>query len=275
MLAVLIVLLSATIERDDHYWWQLAGGLLGLGVAIGLARSFPVLALLITAALNALSLLYLFPLFVVSYLVGRWLAKARPALLAFAAIAAAGSVIARLATSDITAWFAVVGIVLFAGLFPWLVGRYWRQYQELVFAGWERAEHLEREQRIIADQERLRERSRIAQDMHDSLGHELSLIALRAGALEVASDLTDRDRDAAAELRTSAAAATERLREIIGVLRDESDPAPMEPSGETIDELVQRARASGMDITLQRTTPASSTRPAWSVGPPTGWCRRP
>jgi len=48
-----------------------------------------------------------------------------------------------------------------------------------------------------------RERARIARDMHDSLGHELSLLALRAGALELAGDLPPRHRDAASQLRAS------------------------------------------------------------------------
>ncbi|GAA0364065.1 histidine kinase [Actinoallomurus spadix] len=122
-----------------------------------------------------------------------------------------------------------------------------------------RAERLEREQWIIADRERLRERGRIAQDMHDSLGHELSLIALRAGALEMAPDLAGHHRAAAGELRASAAAATERLREIIGVLREHSAPpldgphepaAPLVPAREDITDLVDRARASGMTVEL-------------------------
>ncbi|MGH3928880.1 MAG: histidine kinase, partial [Pseudonocardiaceae bacterium] len=110
----------------------------------------------------------------------------------------------------------------------------------LVSAGWERAERMEREQQMIVDQARLRERARIAQDMHDSLGHELSLIALRAGALELDPDLDERHRAAAAELRGSASTATERLGEIIGVLREENTDPPMQPSGESIVELVDR-----------------------------------
>jgi signal transduction histidine kinase len=86
---------------------------------------------------------------------------------------------------------------------------------------------------------RLRERARIAADMHDSLGHELTLIAVRAGVLQVSSGLDEQQRKAVGELRESAAAATERLREIIGVLRG----AP-----ETIAGLIARSEASGMII---------------------------
>ena len=76
-------------------------------------------------------------------------------------------------------------------LFPWLVGPYARQQFQLVRAGWELAERLEREQDLTAERMRLLERSRIASDMHDSLGHELSLIALRAATLQVNADPGD------------------------------------------------------------------------------------
>ncbi|MBP2324500.1 signal transduction histidine kinase [Kibdelosporangium banguiense] len=86
---------------------------------------------------------------------------------------------------------------------------------------------------------RLRERARIAADMHDSLGHELTLIAVRASVLQVSSGLDEQQRKAVGELRESAAAATERLREIIGVLRGPP---------ETIAGLIARSEASGMVI---------------------------
>ncbi|MBR7678892.1 ATP-binding protein, partial [Streptomyces daliensis] len=72
-------------------------------------------------------------------------------------------------------------------------------------------ERLEREQRAAAERARLRERARIAQDMHDALGHELSLIALRAGALQVAPGLSAEHSASAARLRGAAAEATDRL----------------------------------------------------------------
>ena len=66
--------------------------------------------------------------------------------------------------------------------------------------------------------------------MHDSVGHELSLIALRAAALEIDAELPERQRRAAGELREAAATATERLGEIIGVLREPSAEATVIPA---------------------------------------------
>jgi hypothetical protein len=58
------------------------------------------------------------------------------------------------------------------------------------------------------------------------LPQERSLLALRAGALELAADLDNRHRAAAADLRAGAGLATERLAEIVTVLRD-GEPVPL------------------------------------------------
>jgi len=81
--------------------------------------------------------------------------------------------------------------------------------------------------------------------MHDALGHELSLLALRAGALELDPTLGESQRAAATELREGAAAATERLRAVIGVLRTDAT-APLQPVEETLEALVDRVRRAGL-----------------------------
>ncbi|MEH6376673.1 histidine kinase, partial [Streptomyces sp. KLMMK] len=197
-------------------WWQSAGGAAVLAVAVAASRARPVLALTLAAALGLAASPSLFTLSygpalsVLAYLLGRRSAAARPALYAFPAVAAAGTLLVLARDVDpVVEWLVLTGTLLFGAVFPWLAGRYRRQARELVAAGWSRAAQLEREQEIVADRARLRERTRIAQDMHDSLGHELSLIALRAGALQVAPGLDATHRSAAAELREAAASATD------------------------------------------------------------------
>ncbi|GGR44327.1 sensor histidine kinase [Streptomyces netropsis] len=244
-------------------WWRQAGALGVLAVAAAVSRLRPVPALLLAAALgfaaspSLFTLSYGPALSVLGYLLGRRSAAPRPAQLAFAGIAAVGTALVLLRGADpVIEWLVLIGTLLFGGVFPWLTGRYRRQYRELVAAGWSRAAQLEREQEIVADRARLRERARIARDMHDSLGHELSLIALRAGALQVAPGLDPAHRTAAADLRAAAAAATDRLHDIIGVLRDpEPGPtpptAPLVPADETIPALVERAASSGLCVRLR------------------------
>src|SRR5690606_24467858 len=123
-----------------------------------------------------------------------------------------------------------------------------RQQAELVLAGQREVEQLKREREHLSERARARERARIATDVHDSLGHELALIALRAGALELSAELSPANRDAAARLRASAVAATDRLRETIGMRRE--DGVPVEPADEGVTVLVERAVAAGMDVSF-------------------------
>jgi signal transduction histidine kinase len=245
--AVLSLPVCLSLWSSGPLWLQLSGVAL-LGVAFAVLRRWALVALLIALALTGLNGNFAFALPVISHLVGRRTPHAWPIVWAFTGVFVAGSMFNLLRGIAATTWFSLSLWLVLLGVLPWLAGRYWRQYQELVQAGWQRAEQLEREHRIVAERERLRERTRIARDMHDSLGHELSLIALRAGALEVAPDLDDHHRDAAGRLRATATTATERLQEIIGVLRDGSEPAPLEPAHEGIPALVDRARESGMAI---------------------------
>ncbi|WP_084529547.1 sensor histidine kinase [Nocardia crassostreae] len=143
-------------------------------------------------------------------------------------------------------------------LLPWLAGRFRRQQADLVHAGRARVTQLERERELVAEQAELRERARIAADMHDSLGHELALIAVRAGALELDPELGDRHRAAVAQLRESATTATDRLRHTVGLLREKA-AAPTNPADESIAALVDRARAAGLAVELRQ--PALLTLP--------------
>jgi signal transduction histidine kinase len=185
---------------------------------------------------------------IASLLAGRWMGRITPALAGFAVIVLVGAIMAIMAPYSINVGTAAVAV--FAGMVPWLIGLAWRQSAALVRAGWDRVEHLEREQRLVADQARLRERACIAQDMHDVLGHELNLIALRAGALKLAPGLDERHRDAAGELRAGAAAAVERLGEVVGVLRETAGDRPMEPAETGLSALVERTASSGVEVRL-------------------------
>ncbi|MEV4542194.1 sensor histidine kinase [Micromonospora echinaurantiaca] len=232
--------------------------LLVLTAAVGVSRRWPVAAVVMAVLGSLLNGNFLFAIPVFSYLAGRRSATATPAAVAFVALAAGGTVLnLGLLGASAATWFLLASVLLFAGVFPWLVGRYRRQQHELIEAGRWHAEALVREERGAAERIRLRERARIAQEMHDSLGHDLSLIALRAAALEVAADLDPRHRAAAGELRASVATATERLHEIIGLLREEGGASSTRPAEESVAELVDGAREAGMAVRLAATPDAA------------------
>jgi signal transduction histidine kinase len=115
--------------------------------------------------------------------------------------------------------------------FGW--GLYARVRRELVASLRERAERLEADQQRSAEQAREAERRRIAREMHDVLAHQLSLLSVHAGALEFRPDAPPGEiTRAAAVIRASAAAALSELRQVITVLREDSDAAAGPPQPE-------------------------------------------
>ncbi|MFC9385678.1 sensor histidine kinase [Streptomyces venezuelae] len=245
--------------NDGGSWARVAAGLLVLAGCVAVSRRWPLVSLAVTVAASLPATLELFTpsyslaLVAFGYLAGRRQEHTRAALWLFGAIAVAGLVLTSVTGTSLGQWFTLLLVLALAVVAPWLIGRYVRQYDRLVRSGWELADRMEREQAAVADRERLRERSRIAGDMHDSLGHDLALIAIRAGALEVSPELGPEQQRAAGELRRAAAEATGRLRDIIGVLREDDAAAPTSPPGETVEELVARARSSGLAVTLGTT----------------------
>jgi signal transduction histidine kinase len=228
-LVVCVPPVTAAVSLHEREVVTAAVGIPLLGVAVALSRRRPLAALAVPVALSLtldvqmLTPLYWTALVLFGYLAGHRMATSRPALWFFAAVAVVGLPLCALVLHDLWGWpTQLLTLLLTVGL-PWLLGRYRRQYAELVGTGWRLADRLEREQQAVADRARIRERARIAGDMHDSLGHDLTLIAVRAGALELDPELDARQQAVVGELREAAGAATERLREIIGVLRADDE----------------------------------------------------
>nr|WSW71431.1 histidine kinase [Streptomyces sp. NBC_00995] len=223
--------------------------------------ALPAVAAGACVALSAVSLWWALPAAVAAFLAGREPGRTGPTLLVLVTVVAGGVVAVALVPSWLLMAGRFVAVVVMAAMLPWFAGRFWRQYQELVRAGWERAARLEREQRLVAEQARSRERARIAQDVHDVLGHELSLIALSAGALKLAPGLDEAHRAAAGEIRARAAASVERLGEVIGLLREEADAGPPGPPGTGIPRLVREAAAAGLPAALHTEGDAAAMPP--------------
>ncbi|WP_237326585.1 sensor histidine kinase [Streptomyces sp. CBMAI 2042] len=158
---------------------------------------------------------------------------------------------------------------------PALIGRYRDQRRRLLDALWQNNQQLKREQAMVAREARLLERNRIAHDMHDSLGHQLALISVHAGALQVDPALTGNHREAVGILRSASVTAMAELRAAVGVLHDEAEyrgqqneqqyqgyqrqsagdggPASYAPrTTAAIDGLVASSRGAGTAVSLDR-----------------------
>lgn len=158
------------------------------------------------------------------------------------------------------------GPYLALAVVPGLASRYRAQRRDLLEALRRHNAQLVREQAMVARQARLLERQRIAQDMHDSLGHQLALIAVHAGALEVDPGLGDRQREGVGILREAARSAMRELREAVGILRDDTEEPPVPAPGPEpeaagaphargaagVDALVASSRSAGAPVELRR-----------------------
>jgi signal transduction histidine kinase len=117
---------------------------------------------------------------------------------------------------------------------------------------YEHARRTDVEEQLRVEQIRHAERTRIAREMHDVLGHRISLLSLHAGALEFRPDASPEEvARAAAVIRASAHQALEDLRDVIGVLREgdpDDAPEPPQPTLATLPGLLEESRAAGMQL---------------------------
>jgi signal transduction histidine kinase len=132
----------------------------------------------------------------------------------------------------------------------------------------ERIELLERQTATLA------ERNRLARELHDSVGHALSLVTIQAAAARrvLATDPAFAE-NALAAMETSARAALADLDHVLGLLREDRRPgaekAPQATLGD-ITRLVESTRAGGIAVTVEREgrleeLPAAVSREAYRI----------
>ncbi|MET8977252.1 histidine kinase [Streptomyces sp. NPDC004539] len=102
--------------------------------------------------------------------------------------------------------------------------------------------------------ERLLERTRIARELHDSIGHALTVAVVQAGAARTAGDpaFTARALEAIEE---TGRAALEDLERVLGVLREAEPPVGARPTLAEADRLLESARASGSVVDAELSGP--------------------
>jgi signal transduction histidine kinase len=108
----------------------------------------------------------------------------------------------------------------------------------------------ERERRLAIAEER----ARIARDLHDSAGHAINVIAVRAGAARMRHDQDpERSRAALAAIEELARHTVGEIDQIVGTLRDrgsESGDTSVPPGLASLRTLVAHHAAGGLDVTV-------------------------
>jgi signal transduction histidine kinase len=121
----------------------------------------------------------------------------------------------------------------------------------------EAARILEEGARRRASEERLR----IARELHDALGHHISLINVQAGvALHVNEELPAQARSALDAIKQASKEALTELRSVLDILREGDEQAPRSPTPSLarLDDLVSGAAVAGLEVRTESVGDARS-----------------
>jgi signal transduction histidine kinase len=136
----------------------------------------------------------------------------------------------------------------------WLVGfglgSKFRQAQDAE----ERAARAERERLEEARAAVAEERARIARELHDVVGHSVSVMTVQAaGVRRLLKPDQEREREALQIVEQTGREALAEMRRLVGVLRrpEEAPALAPQPSLEHLDRLVAQAREAGLPVELQ------------------------
>ncbi|MBO3744827.1 sensor histidine kinase [Streptosporangiaceae bacterium NEAU-GS5] len=160
-----------------------------------------------------------------------------------------------------------LGVALQGAAVGWGLFVYHRRRLKLSIR--DREERAATEMRLRAEQAQHQTREAIAREIHDVLGHRLSLLSVHAGALEFHPDAPPEDVARAAKvIRESAHQALQDLREVIGVLRAPVGELP-QPGFADLRQLVAESRLAGMRLDLREEVgdgvPGQAGRTAYRV----------
>lgn len=152
-----------------------------------------------------------------------------------------GNVGAFVATSLV---FAILWTIAFA------VGRKSQEADEAK----ERAARAEREREARAHAAVTEERARIARELHDVVGHSVSVMTVQASAVRrLLRPEQERERAALLVVEQTGREALAEMRRMVGVLRrpEEAPTLAPQPSLERLDKLVEQAREAGLPVELR------------------------
>ncbi|MBD0842811.1 MULTISPECIES: sensor histidine kinase [unclassified Streptomyces] len=175
--------------------------------------------------------------------------------------AVAGSTPWPLAEADrtMTLVFFVYGLATSAA--PVLFGQLLQAQRDLARRLDEIEEAREHERALHAQAVLARERAQLAREMHDVVSHQVSLIAVRAGALQVATRDADA-KEAARTIRSLSVTTLDELRTMVTLLRASGGRATELTPQPTLADLHQLVESSGTQAELTGELPPAVGTPA-------------
>jgi signal transduction histidine kinase len=113
----------------------------------------------------------------------------------------------------------------------------------------ELASSREREKALYAETVRATERAKLAREMHDVVSHQVTLIAMQAGAMQVAAP-DEQSKAAARTIRELSTQTLEELRNLVGILRSGDDTGSTQPGLSQLDDLVRNFRDEAVPVEM-------------------------
>jgi len=135
----------------------------------------------------------------------------------------------------------------------WLAGLALGSQLKTAASAIERAEMLELGREAEARAAVAEERARIARELHDIVGHSVSVMTVQASAVRrLLRDDQEREREALITVEETGRAALAEMRRLVGVLRraEETPALVPQPSLEHVEKLVEQTREAGLPTRL-------------------------
>jgi signal transduction histidine kinase len=141
----------------------------------------------------------------------------------------------------------IFGIIWFVGF---VLGRKFEEADEAK----DRAARAEQDREERARTAVAEERARIARELHDVVGHSVSVMTVQAsGVRRLLRPDQEREREALLVVERTGREALAEMRRMVGVLRrpEEAPALAPQPSLEHLDRLVEQAREAGLQVDLR------------------------
>ncbi len=227
-------------------------GLLASAIALLLRHRSPLVVLAVVLALS-LALgwgpVVALPVLLALFTVAEYSARSR--LIVATGVAAGGVILTDVIHRQHLSVAATISHLVAIGLAV-AVGLYLRARADYITGLRERAERLERERGLRAQQAVAEERVRIARELHDVVAHNVSLMVVQAQALAATGD-SDEQRRALNQMAGLGRDALSEMHRMLGVLRIHNGSAPErapQPGVRDLDSLIEGTRQAGLDTSL-------------------------
>jgi signal transduction histidine kinase len=261
-----VVVVAAAVDIRANLWddTPLGIALATLGcAALAFRRAFPLVVFLLTLPIALTQPVAVAPLVALYTLAGR--SRNRPLLAGCVALTAvANSTPWPLAgLNEVGRTMTLVTFVysLATAAAPVLIGQLLLTRRDLARRLVEIEEAKEHERALHAQAVLARERAQLAREMHDVVSHQVSLIAVRAGALQVATKDADA-KEAARTIRSLSVTTLDELRTMVTLLRASGGDATELTPQPTLADLAKLVESSGMHVELSGELPPAVGTPA-------------